>query len=179
VHGLPYGLILAARALNDMSSVQLVGAIESASTAPASGSRHVDPWWSSPQWAAVLDLLEAFERPKGVGLPQSTASGAARRATPVAVLCTPDLNANGLIDRLRQEGMLVCLTLDMHACMRIATSVGPDVVVIDPRIPRRLEQLLRAHPACSGTSIRWLSEPGLVVANQLTRELSAPARTRG
>jgi hypothetical protein len=31
-------------------------------------------------------------------------------------------------------------------------------VLIDPRIPRRLEQLLRAHPASSSASIRWISE---------------------
>jgi DNA-binding SARP family transcriptional activator len=162
VRGLPLGLILAARALSEISSANLVGAIESALTAPALGKRRTEPWWNSPQWAAVLDTLELLERPSGALANGSSGrpalAGRARRATPLAVVCTPDAHAEVLVDRLRQEGMVVCVTNDIHGCLRVATAVGPDVVLIDPRLPRRLEQLLRAHPASSSASIRWLSE---------------------
>jgi hypothetical protein len=53
------------------------------------------------------------------------------------------------------------VTHEWRGCLRVATSLGPDVIIIDPRMPRRLEQLLRAHPACRGASIRWLSDPVL------------------
>jgi hypothetical protein len=163
VHGLPLGLILAARGLPEISSANLVGAIESALTGPSLGTGRGEPWWNSPQWMSVLDTLELLERPRGGFVNGSwsrrTAGGLARRATPLAVVCTPDAHAEDLVDRLRQEGMIVCVTNDFHGSLRVATSVGPDVVLIDPRLPRRLEQLLRAHPISSGASIRWLGEP--------------------
>ena len=108
----------------------------------------------------MLDTLELLERPRGGLLNGSSraASGRARRATPLAVVCTPDAHADDLVDRLRQEGMIVCITNDFHGCLRVVTSVAPDVVFIDPQLPRRLEQLLRAHPASSAASIRWMGE---------------------
>ncbi|HYW90424.1 MAG TPA: BTAD domain-containing putative transcriptional regulator [Chloroflexota bacterium] len=162
VHGLPLGLILAARALPEVSSANLVGAIESALTAPSLGNRRAQPWWNSPQWASVLDTLELLERPHGGYRNGSAGRGALpgkpRRVTPLAVVCTPDAHAEELVERLRHEGMVVCLTNDFHGCLRVATSVGPDVILIDPRMPRRLEQLLRAHPTSGSASIRWLTE---------------------
>jgi hypothetical protein len=149
VRGLPLGLIMAARALPATSSASLVGAIESALTTPVFGDRRTESWWTSPQWASVLDTLEMMDRPR---------TGSTRQVAPLAIVCTPDQQPTALIDRLREEGMVVCVTQDLPGCLRVATSVGPDVVLIDPRIPRRLEQLLRAHPVSSAASIRWLSE---------------------
>jgi DNA-binding SARP family transcriptional activator len=145
VDGLPRGLILAARALSETSPANLVRSIESAGT---------------------LETLEAFDRPKDGGMKASDEGdsrvGVARRTAPLALICTPDANAVALVERLREEGMIVCVTHDLHGCLRVATAVGPDVIMIDPRLPRRLEQLLLAHPACSGASIRWLSDPAAV-----------------
>ena len=144
VDGLPRGLILAARALSETSPANLVRSIESAGT---------------------LETLEAFDRPRDGGMKASdedARAGVARRTAPLALICTPDANAVALVERLREEGMIVCVTHDLHGCLRVATAVGPDVIMIDPRLPRRLEQLLLAHPACSGASIRWLSDPAAV-----------------
>jgi DNA-binding SARP family transcriptional activator len=162
VRGLPLGLILAARALAESTSASLVDAIESALTTPAYGDRRSESWWTSPKWASVLDTLEMLERPNGYfadGSGGRAARSNGRRAAPLAVVCAPELHAAGAVDRLREEGMVVCVTQDLNGCLRVATAVGPDVVLIDPRIPRRLEQLLRAHPTSSSASIRWLSEP--------------------
>jgi len=54
--------------------------------------------------------------------------------------------------------MIVCVTSDVPGSLRVATFVGPDVVLIDPRLTRRLEQLLRVHPVSTGASIRWMGE---------------------
>jgi hypothetical protein len=31
-------------------------------------------------------------------------------------------------------------------CLRVATSVGPDLIVLDSGLPRRLDRLLAGHP---------------------------------
>jgi hypothetical protein len=71
VRGLPLGLIMAARALPETSSSSLVGAIESALTTPAFGDRRAESWWTSPQWASVLDTADDGSAAHG-----STAGGA-------------------------------------------------------------------------------------------------------
>lgn len=144
VDGLPRELILAARALSETSAANLARSLES---------------------GGVHEKLEAFGQPRDEAmdvLDEYDTRGGTRRSIPLALVCTPDATAVTVVDRMRQEGMIVCVTHEMHGCLRVATSVGPDVIMIDPRLPRRLEQLLRAHPACSGASIRWLSEPAPV-----------------
>ena len=96
--------------------------------------------------------------------------GTTPRATPLAVLCAPEPNARRLADRLGQAGLVVYVTHDVHGCLRVATSVAPDVIVLDPRLPRRLARLLRANPASSGALLRWTSDfaapaPAPVVAS--------------
>jgi len=77
-------------------------------------------------------------------------------------VCALDLNSGGLVDRLRNNSTVVCVGVDLQVCVQVATSVRPDVIMIDSRVPRHLERLLRAHPACGQASIRWLNEPGAV-----------------
>lgn len=43
------------------------------------------------------------------------------------------------------------------ACLRMATSIGPDVIILDPRVPDRLVRLLRAHPVSATARIDWLA----------------------
>jgi hypothetical protein len=45
---------------------------------------------------------------------------------------------------------------DAGGCLRIATAVGPDRVVLDRRVPQRLVRLLKAHPVSSSGQIEWL-----------------------
>jgi hypothetical protein len=37
----------------------------------------------------------------------------------------------------------------------MATSIGPDVIVLDRRVPDRLVRLLKAHPVSSTARIHW------------------------
>lgn len=56
---------------------------------------------------------------------------------------------------LRQEGMRVVLALGERACLRVATAVHPDIILLDPRLPRALLSLLRAHPQARTAQISW------------------------
>jgi hypothetical protein len=52
---------------------------------------------------------------------------------------------------------VVYATHSQGGCLRVATNVAPDVVLLDPALPGRLEQLLRAHPATARARIVRLS----------------------
>jgi|SRR4051794_41017372 hypothetical protein len=72
------------------------------------------------------------------------------RTQPLVVVAsgTPG-EAERVVARLRQAGALAYATHSAEGCLRVATSVRPDVVLIDPRLHarQRLERLLRAHPS--------------------------------
>ncbi len=66
--------------------------------------------------------------------------------------------AESVASQLRREGNVVYVTHGAEACLRVATSVGPDVVLLDPALPNRLERLLRAHPTSAGARILHLAD---------------------
>jgi len=75
------------------------------------------------------------------------------RETPLVVVASPDrATANGLVEQLRSDGAVAYAAYTWQGCLRVATAVGPDVVVVDPAMPRRLDSLLKAHPASSGAA---------------------------
>lgn len=61
--------------------------------------------------------------------------------------------AEEVASRLRLDGSVVYVAHSAQGCLRVATSISPDMVVLDPALPRRLEALLRAHPATVGAEI--------------------------
>lgn len=65
--------------------------------------------------------------------------------------------AEGVAAELRREGDVVYVTHTPEGCLRVATSIAPDLVLLDPAMPPRLERLIRAHPACAGAQILHLS----------------------
>ena len=66
--------------------------------------------------------------------------------------------ADEVAARLRREGNVVYVTHSAKGCLRVATSVMPDVVLIDPALPPRLERLLRAHPSSASARIMHLTK---------------------
>ena len=66
--------------------------------------------------------------------------------------------ADEVAARLRREGNVVYVTHSAEGCLRVATSVMPDVVLIDPGLTPRLERLLRAHPSSASARIMHLSK---------------------
>jgi len=86
------------------------------------------------------------------------------RTQPLVVVAsaTPG-EAERVVTRLRQEGALAYATHSAEGCLRVATSVRPDLVLIDPRLRarQRLERLLRAHPSSAHARVRPLSSERL------------------
>ena len=62
--------------------------------------------------------------------------------------------------QLRSEGNVVYVTHSADGCLRVATSVRADVVLLDPALPHRgrLEKLLKAHPFSAGAEVLHLTE---------------------
>ncbi len=66
--------------------------------------------------------------------------------------------ADSVATQLRREGNVVYVTHTAEGCLRVATSVGPDVVLLDPTLPSRLERLLKAHPTSARAQVLHLAE---------------------
>lgn len=81
-----------------------------------------------------------------------------RRVPLIVVASTTAAQAEDVAAALRREGNVVYVAHSADGCLRVATSIGPDVVLLDPRLPPRLEQLLRAHPVSAGAQILHLAE---------------------
>ncbi len=77
-----------------------------------------------------------------------------RRVRQLVLVASPD---QALVDRLiadvERAGSVACRTHTTSGCLRVATAMGPDVVLLDAHMPGRLEQMLRSHPATAGASI--------------------------
>jgi hypothetical protein len=80
--------------------------------------------------------------------------------------------ADEVSQRLRDDGATVYSTHSAGGCLRVATTAGPDVVLLDDGLPRRLAGLLRAHPRTAGARQLPLSESML---SQLSLALKAGA----
>jgi len=122
--------------------------------------------------AAVHELPQADDRP-AVYAPGAVERGETgglslmvmRRSTPLIVVASASAEmAEQVAERLRREGKVVYVTHSAEGCLRVATSVAPDMVLLDPRLrTRRLEQLLAAHPSSRGARVLHL-EPMPVMA---------------
>jgi DNA-binding response OmpR family regulator len=61
--------------------------------------------------------------------------------------------AEHLIADVERSGSVACLARSADGCLRVATAVGPDLVLLDSSLPRRLEGMLRSHPATAAATI--------------------------
>jgi AmiR/NasT family two-component response regulator len=83
----------------------------------------------------------------------------AERSVPLIVIAsTSAAIAEDVAARLRRDGNIVYVTHSLNGCLRVATSVGPDLVVLDQEFPRRLEELLSAHPTSARARILHLTK---------------------
>jgi hypothetical protein len=90
-----------------------------------------------------------------------------RRSVPLIVIASGSTAlTEEVAGRLRRGGSVVYITHSAEGCLRVATSVTPDVVLLDPRFPRRLEKLLRAHPSSAGAQILHLTQATLAALDR-------------
>lgn len=75
----------------------------------------------------------------------------------IVVASASGATADHLAARLRRDGARVYATHSAGGCLRVATSLAPDLVLLDPALPRRLERLLRAHPMSARARVVRLS----------------------
>jgi hypothetical protein len=68
---------------------------------------------------------------------------------------------DAIVGRLRQAGVNAYAVHSTNGCLRVATAVGPDLILLDASLPRRVERLLKAHPISSRARILRLSEASL------------------
>jgi hypothetical protein len=87
------------------------------------------------------------------------------RTVPLALLGIIDpVTAEPVAALLRAEGVGLAMALGDRSCLRMATALYPDIILLDPRLPRTLLTLLHAHPLSKRAYISWsrrLGEPTL------------------
>ena|SRR5947209_16601567 len=68
--------------------------------------------------------------------------------------------AESLAHQLRDDGNVVYVAHSAEGCLRVAVSVGPDVILMDPALVNagRFEALIKAHPMCAATQVLHLSD---------------------
>ena len=86
----------------------------------------------------------------------TTHSRSDRRQSVVVVLGLDQRRAHLESARWRDQGAVVLQASDAGGCLRLATSVHPDVIVLDRNVPRRQLGLLKAHPSSARAHIEWL-----------------------
>ena len=95
-----------------------------------------------------------------------------RRAPVIVVASARGSTADDVARRLREEGAVVLTAHSLEGCLRVATSVGPDLVLLDSDLPPRLEKLLRAHPVSARAQVVHLGGQAADVRNQTAMRLS-------
>lgn len=83
----------------------------------------------------------------------------AQRAVPlILVASASSAFADSVAVELRREGNVVYVAHSAEGCLRVATSVGPDVILLDAALTsERLEKLLRAHPTSASAQLLHLT----------------------
>jgi hypothetical protein len=69
--------------------------------------------------------------------------------------------ADAVAARLQRAGAVAYATHSEGGCLRVATSVSADIILLDPRLPARLEHLLHAHPISARARVLHLRESQL------------------
>ena len=86
----------------------------------------------------------------------------AARAPLIVVASQAGSTADEVAARLRSQGAVAYATHSAQGCLRVSTSIGPDLVVIDPALwSARLERLIRAHPTSAHSCVRSMTADDL------------------
>ena len=76
------------------------------------------------------------------------------RASPLVLVASSDTElVDRLCERMRHAGLVACRARSAAGCLRVATAVAPDIVLLDGGLSRKLEGMLRSHPASATAHI--------------------------
>jgi CheY-like chemotaxis protein len=83
--------------------------------------------------------------------------------------------AERTVARLRQDGAVAYAAHSADGCLRMATSIGPDVILLDPLLADRprLMRLLRAHPTSARAHLQPLTDAAQLAEVERTAHLVA------
>jgi hypothetical protein len=94
---------------------------------------------------------------------------------PLIVVASPTAGvADEIARRLQLDGAIAYATHSVGGCLRVATSLGPDIVLVDPVLPGRLRRLLRAHPTSARAQVLKLTESGIAATRRALASRRAP-----
>jgi CheY-like chemotaxis protein len=100
-----------------------------------------------------------------------------RRAPLIVVASATPGAAERIVERLRQDGAVAYATHSAEGCLRVSTSIGPDLILVDAALPRRvrsrLARLLRAHPVSALAQLRQLTDAAQAAEVERTAHLVA------
>jgi CheY-like chemotaxis protein len=95
--------------------------------------------------------------------------------SPLIVVASPSAGvADEIAHRLKQDGAIAYATHSAQGCLRVATSVHPDIVLLDPALPSRLQRLLKAHPASAQARVLRLTRAGVDATRRSLSSHRAP-----
>jgi hypothetical protein len=97
-----------------------------------------------------------------------------QRRVPLIVVAGRE-GTEALVECLRAEGAVVYETRTPGGCLRVATAVRPDMIVLPRGFPRRLARLLQQHPTSAGAKIVWVQRPAATGDDRAPRETLAEA----
>ena len=81
------------------------------------------------------------------------------RTCPLVLVATSDTElGEELAQRVQLAGFVACRARSAEGCLRVATSIAPDIVLLDTRLAGRLEHMLRAHPATARSRLVVVSD---------------------
>lgn len=75
----------------------------------------------------------------------------------VALVGTNDRASSELVRQIEGAGAVVYETHGARGCLRVATFVGPDRILLDPRLPAGLINQLAAHPMSARAVMSWIA----------------------
>jgi hypothetical protein len=92
-----------------------------------------------------------------LGAGQTPASG-----RPLVLIASADGElVSALVARLALSAVTVVGVRRADGCVRVATAVGPDVILLDAALPESVDNLVRAHPTSAPARIHRLSAQAL------------------
>jgi len=98
-----------------------------------------------------------------------------RRSPLIVVASAVPGTAERTVARLRQDGAVAYAAHSADGCLRVATSIGPDVILLDPLLEHRahLMRLLRAHPTSARAHVQPLTDAAELAEVERTAHLVA------